>query len=203
MLFCIHRHSAQRNLRPLRKIPHSGGVSLALATAKKILAVGIQFLTEGKLFEPVCRWIHKSTSQPSRAAYCARPKSSLDPPTPIARRAWPWSTWLRRRTIFFLLSFLAFFLLFFSCGAACRYELVQEPGSTIFVPSGTAVPTGRTPCTSSQSSMSTRILLTKTLPNRCGRLAPLRSQPGGHAQHKPQLVQRSWPGTRRLCTVYI
>ena len=30
----------------------SGGVGLALATAKKILTVGIQFLTVGKFFEP-------------------------------------------------------------------------------------------------------------------------------------------------------
>ena len=47
VLFWIHRQTAQRILGPVRKVPDSGGVSLALATAKKILTVGIQFLTVG------------------------------------------------------------------------------------------------------------------------------------------------------------
>ena len=47
--------------RPMRKVPGSGKVSLALATAKQILTVGIRFLTVGKCFEPVCRWIKKRT----------------------------------------------------------------------------------------------------------------------------------------------
>ena len=49
--FWIHRHSAQRCFRPVRKkVPDSGGVSVALATAKTILmsTVGIQFLTVRK-----------------------------------------------------------------------------------------------------------------------------------------------------------
>ena len=49
VLFWIHRQTAQRFFLPVRKVPDSGGVSLALATAKEILTVGIQFLTVGEM----------------------------------------------------------------------------------------------------------------------------------------------------------
>ena len=66
--FWIHRQTAQRVFRSARKVPDSGGVSLALATAKKILTVGIQFLTVGKhrkfLRAAICRWDAKKGTLP-------------------------------------------------------------------------------------------------------------------------------------------
>ena len=47
-LCCVHRQTAQRTFYPLRKVPDSGGVGLALPSAKTILTLGIQFLTVGK-----------------------------------------------------------------------------------------------------------------------------------------------------------
>ena len=47
ILFWILRQRAQRDFRPLRNVPDSGGLSLALA-AKKVLIAGIGFLTVGK-----------------------------------------------------------------------------------------------------------------------------------------------------------
>ena len=48
VLFCIHRQTAQRSFRLVRKVPDIGGVGLALATAKEIPTLGIQFLAVGK-----------------------------------------------------------------------------------------------------------------------------------------------------------
>ena len=62
--FCIHRQTAQSFLGLVRKVPDSRGVSLALATAKKILTVGIRFLTEGKCFEPSADGSKKKTALP-------------------------------------------------------------------------------------------------------------------------------------------
>ena len=80
VLFWIHPQTTQRKFRPLRTVPDSRAVGLALATAKQILSVGTQCLTVGKKAPRISAGRLPTDANQKRASAARRARPDAQPP---------------------------------------------------------------------------------------------------------------------------